>query len=109
MVLTGKLVILAGREKWRSEVGKFAVIAAAGLTEDDGTYQPDFSAEVAEETKCVRISRIEYQKMLETARAEFAAKPAADDDGAVVAAAAAAEPVKIKDAESALQDVGAEK
>jgi metal transporter CNNM len=76
VIITGKMVILAGREGWRSEAGPFAVLAPEALTHEEGTYAPDFSAEVLEDVRCVRISRRDYTVALEAfARGEAVPAP----------------------------------
>ena len=60
VIITGKMVVLAGHEGWRSEVGPFAVMAPEALTAEEGSYAPDFSADIVEDVRCVRISRRDY-------------------------------------------------
>ena len=64
LVLTGKLIVLAGRDRFRSEAGPWTILGADALVmPEDSSYTPDFSAYIATETlRCVRISREEFQK-----------------------------------------------
>ena len=64
LVLTGKLIVLAGRDRFRSEAGPWTILGADALVmPSGGAYTPDFSAYIATETlRCIRVSREEFQK-----------------------------------------------
>ena len=54
LVLSGKMLINAGRSGFRSEAGPWTVLAADALTKDDGNqYIADFSQSNACFTACV--------------------------------------------------------
>ena len=61
LVLSGKLSVAAGKDAFRSEAGPWTVLGADALSEDEGSYLPDFSAFIAtEQVRCVQISRAAY-------------------------------------------------
>lgn len=64
LVLTGKMIVLAGRDRFRSEAGPWTILGADALVMPSGSrYTPDFSAYIATESlRCVRISREEFKK-----------------------------------------------
>lgn len=60
IVLTGKLSVLAGVDKFISDAGSFTVLGADALVQS--SYKPDFSAYVAtEKVRCVVLSRHFFQ------------------------------------------------
>mmetsp|Transcript_17252 Transcript_17252/g.56065 ORF Transcript_17252/g.56065 Transcript_17252/m.56065 type:complete len:874 (-) Transcript_17252:45-2666(-) len=64
LVLSGKLSVLAGKDKFRAEAGPWTVLGADALvTPPDEHYVPDFSAHVATETaRLVYIHRADYAR-----------------------------------------------
>ncbi|KAF4686038.1 Metal transporter cnnm2 [Perkinsus olseni] len=67
IVLTGRLAVLAGHDKFRSEAGAFSVLAVEALLHDG--YAPDFSARVgSEKVRCIKISRPVYDEAVEYKR-----------------------------------------
>lgn len=48
LVLTGKMIVLAGRDRFRSEAGPWTILGADALVMPSGSrYTPDFSAYIA--------------------------------------------------------------
>lgn len=69
LILAGKLEVVAGREGFASEVGKWAVLGEDALTSPPGSYKPDFSARILSDTvRLLRISHDEFQQMLQYGR-----------------------------------------
>jgi metal transporter CNNM len=57
IILSGKVVVLAGKDEWRSEVGMFSVLGQGCLTTRED-YRPDFCAHVGAETvRCVYLQK----------------------------------------------------
>ena len=44
LVLSGKLVVLAGKDAFRAEAGPWTVLGAEALNVPEGDYIPDFTA-----------------------------------------------------------------
>jgi metal transporter CNNM len=64
LVITGKLIVLAGRDEYRSEAGPWSVIGAEAMV-SDAAYIPDYSAYIStEELRCIRITREQWQKAM---------------------------------------------
>lgn len=55
LILSGTVTVLVGKEKFRSEMGPWSVLAATALT--DNEYTPDYSAFVSSRGRCLRINR----------------------------------------------------
>ena len=63
VVLSGKLSVAAGKDAFRSEAGPWTVLGADALSEEEGSYLPDFSAFIATpQVRCLQISRVAYAK-----------------------------------------------
>ncbi|CAM9806339.1 unnamed protein product [Ascophyllum nodosum] len=61
VILTGKVVVLAGKDGFQSDAGPWTVLAADALVEDEGLYKPDFSAHAgSEHLRCIRISKATF-------------------------------------------------
>jgi metal transporter CNNM len=57
IILSGKVVVLAGKDEWRSEVGMFAVLGQGCLTTRED-YRPDFCAHIgAEQVRCLYLQK----------------------------------------------------
>jgi hypothetical protein len=68
IVLSGKVVVLAGKDEWRSEVGMFAVLGQNCLTSRED-YRPDFCAHVAEEkVRCLYLQKSVFAPALSGVR-----------------------------------------
>ena len=65
MVLSGKLVVLAGKDAFRAEAGPWTVLGAEALNVPEGDYIPDFTAYI--ESDHVRVVRVPL-KEIEDAR-----------------------------------------
>eukprot|EP00903_Cladosiphon_okamuranus_P010078 g9546.t1 len=77
LILTGKVVVLAGRDGFRSDAGPWTVLGADALVEDEGAYKPDFSAHAgSERLRCVRISKASFDTITSTSRKEGETCPA---------------------------------
>ncbi|CAM9429313.1 unnamed protein product [Pylaiella littoralis] len=77
LILTGKVVILAGRDGFRSDAGPWTVLGADALVEDEGTYKPDFSAHAgSERLRCVRISKASFDTITSMSKQEEQTPPA---------------------------------
>ena len=63
MILSGKIEILAGRDGVHVEYGAFQCRESALLVAE-GEYKPDFTANIVENVRCLRISRAIYAKGL---------------------------------------------
>jgi len=55
LILSGTVTVLVGKEKFRSEMGPWSVLAATALT--DNEYTPDYSAFISSRGRCLRINR----------------------------------------------------
>ena len=65
VVLSGKLSVAAGKDAFRSEAGPWTVLGADALSEEEGSYLPDFSAFIATpQVRCLQISRVAYAKAI---------------------------------------------
>jgi len=78
VLLNGKMMIQAGRDGFRSEAGAWSVLAAECLVQEEGAYISDFTAYVAENTRCIRISCTEYMKMFDRKKI---LEPISENDG----------------------------
>ena len=56
LILSGKVVILAGKDEFRSELGPWSILGGDSLVVADGTYIPDYTAFVASDK--VRFLRL---------------------------------------------------
>ena len=65
LVLSGKLVVLAGKDAFRAEAGPWTVLGAEALNVPEGDYIPDFTAYI--ESDHVRVVRVPL-KEIEDAR-----------------------------------------
>jgi hypothetical protein len=63
VVLTGKVEINAGKELFQSFCGPWTVLAAESLDAPEGGYAPDFSAQVRESVRCIRIAAREFASL----------------------------------------------
>lgn len=64
LVITGKLIVLAGRDEYRSESGPWSVVGAEAMVCKEA-YIPDYSAYIAtEELRCIRINRQQWEKAM---------------------------------------------
>ncbi|CAM9598856.1 unnamed protein product [Ectocarpus sp. 12 AP-2014] len=71
LILTGKVVVLAGRDGFRSDAGPWTVLGADALVEDEGAYKPDFSAHAgSERLRCVRISKASFDTVMSMSKQE---------------------------------------
>ncbi|CAM9222366.1 unnamed protein product, partial [Hapterophycus canaliculatus] len=76
LILTGKVVVLAGRDGFRSDAGPWTVLGADALVEDEGAYKPDFSAHAgSERLRCVRISKASFDTITSMSKQEEEAPP----------------------------------
>ena len=64
LILSGKIEILAGRDAVHVEYGAFQCLGETALLVQEGEYKPDFTANVTENVRCLRISRAIYAKGL---------------------------------------------
>ena len=64
LILSGKIEILAGRDEVRVDYGAFQCLGEVALLLPEGDYKPDFTANVLESVRCLRISRAIYEKGL---------------------------------------------
>ncbi len=66
LVLSGKLRVEAGRDRYISNVGAWELIASDAVTSPEGVYSPDFNAVlISDSFRCLRISRELFQAFLE--------------------------------------------
>jgi len=64
VILGGKCVVTAGREKFHSEAGPWSVLGADALILPVGDYTPDFTAYVdSDKVRCLRISHTHFQRI----------------------------------------------
>ncbi|CAM9396109.1 unnamed protein product [Scytosiphon promiscuus] len=76
LILTGKVVVLAGRDGFRSDAGPWTVLGADALVEDEGAYKPDFSAHAgSERLRCVRISKASFDTITSMSKQEEEVPP----------------------------------
>ena len=64
LILSGKIEILAGRDGVHVEYGAFQCLGESALLVAEGEYKPDFTANIVENVRCLRISRAIYAKGL---------------------------------------------
>ena len=62
LILSGKIEILAGRDEVRVDYGAFQCLGEVALLVPEGDYKPDFTANVLESVRCLRISRAIYER-----------------------------------------------
>lgn len=63
LILSGKVTIFAGQDKFRSDVGAWTLLGSQALTDPD--YMPDFTAYVAESPcRCLQIPRDSFNAAL---------------------------------------------
>lgn len=69
LVLSGKLTVLAGNDRFRSEAGPWTVLGADALVADEDSFLPDFSAFISTATvRCLFIARADYARAITTAK-----------------------------------------
>ena len=74
VVLSGKILIIAGADKFRSEISNWGVIASRALT--DPAYIPDFSAWVLPNQngvggcRCIKLDRMAYSNAVDNTAVE---------------------------------------
>lgn len=73
VVLSGKIVVLSGADKFRSDVSNWGVLASRSLT--DSSYVPDFSAWVVAAPnsggcRCVQLGRAAYNAAIDNTAIE---------------------------------------
>jgi metal transporter CNNM len=74
VVLSGKIMVMAGADKFRSDVSNWGVLASRALT--DPTYSPDFSAWVLPNQngvggcRCVKLDRNEFYNAIDNTAVE---------------------------------------
>lgn len=75
LILSGKVTVLAGADRFRSDVSSWSVLGAAVFT--DVTYRPDFSAFVSGgPCRCLRLTKENFDKAVDASAVERTA-PAA--------------------------------
>mmetsp|Transcript_60589 Transcript_60589/g.72827 ORF Transcript_60589/g.72827 Transcript_60589/m.72827 type:complete len:218 (-) Transcript_60589:509-1162(-) len=90
LILSGKIVISAGKDNFQSDAGPWSLIAATALV--DSSYAPDFSACVKNATdvsssggqkqivRCLRFKRDEFRKAANASRNEASFEKKNDND-----------------------------
>lgn len=74
VVLSGKILVIAGADKFRSEISNWGVIASRALT--DPAYIPDFSAWVLPNQngvggcRCIKLDRMAYSNAVDNTAVE---------------------------------------
>jgi metal transporter CNNM len=74
VVLSGKIMVMAGADKFRSDVSSWGVLASRALT--DPTYSPDFSAWVIPNQngvggcRCVKLDRMAFYNAIDNTAVE---------------------------------------
>eukprot|EP00542_Grammatophora_oceanica_P012062 CAMPEP_0194030466 /NCGR_PEP_ID=MMETSP0009_2-20130614/3936_1 /TAXON_ID=210454 /ORGANISM="Grammatophora oceanica, Strain CCMP 410" /LENGTH=737 /DNA_ID=CAMNT_0038670413 /DNA_START=215 /DNA_END=2429 /DNA_ORIENTATION=- len=74
LILNGKVTVLAGVDKFRSDVSSWAVLGISALT--DSSYKPDFTAFVSSgPCRCIQISRERFQAAVDASVIERRMNP----------------------------------
>ena len=69
LILSGKVTVLAGADKFRSDVSSWSVLASSALTEV--SYAPDFTAFVSSgPCRCLRFTRDDYVAAVDASAVE---------------------------------------
>ncbi|GMH90691.1 hypothetical protein TrVE_jg5975 [Triparma verrucosa] len=88
LILSGKVIILAGKDKFRADAGAWKVLGADALMSD--IYEPDFTAFASPEKKtdgntnkvrCLKIDRRQFTVAMAASSIEFAANGRKDGGG----------------------------
>eukprot|EP00547_Thalassionema_nitzschioides_P001516 CAMPEP_0194207484 /NCGR_PEP_ID=MMETSP0156-20130528/6212_1 /TAXON_ID=33649 /ORGANISM="Thalassionema nitzschioides, Strain L26-B" /LENGTH=517 /DNA_ID=CAMNT_0038934257 /DNA_START=413 /DNA_END=1963 /DNA_ORIENTATION=+ len=67
LILGGKVTVLAGKDKFKSDVSSWSVLGGQVFTTD--LYQPDFSAYVSNgPCRCLRLTKAKYNKTASSGR-----------------------------------------
>ena len=75
LILNGKVVVLAGKDNFRSDVSSWSLLAVGALTEE--AFAPDFSAYVSGgPCRCLSIRRDMFEAAVARSKLEALPKPA---------------------------------
>lgn len=64
LILSGNMLVLAGRDEVRVEYGAFQSLGDHALLVPEGEYKPDFTATIETSVRCLRIARDTYMKAI---------------------------------------------
>ena len=63
LILSGRVTVLAGKDKFKSEMGPWSLLGADSLEQEDGSYIPDYTAFVTSENlRCLLITKANVRK-----------------------------------------------
>lgn len=65
LILSGTVVVCSGQEGFFIELGPFNYLGIDALVKPAQEYLPDFSAKVINKARLLKITRDQYQKMLQ--------------------------------------------
>ena len=65
LILSGTVVVCSGQEGFFIELGPFNYLGIDALVKPAQEYLPDFSAKIINKARLLKITRDQYQKMLQ--------------------------------------------